>query len=63
MEQFTSIFLFYYYAELWRCARERERLEAEHTSEVSGVFERVSARDPGSAADRPDVRPRKELGR
>jgi hypothetical protein len=39
MELNPSIFLFYYYRELWRNARERERLASELAVEVSGVFE------------------------
>jgi hypothetical protein len=38
MESNSSIFLFYYYWQLWRNARERERLESELAVEVSGVF-------------------------
>jgi hypothetical protein len=41
MESNPSIFLFYYYLQLWRNARERERLQAElaaEVAEVSGVF-------------------------
>lgn len=40
MDSMTSVFLFYYFRELWHRARERERLEAELAGEVSGVFER-----------------------
>ena len=40
MESNSSIFLFYYYWQLWRNARERQRLESElaQVTEVSGVF-------------------------
>lgn len=38
MDSNSSIFLFYYYWQLWRNARERERLESELAAEISGVF-------------------------
>jgi hypothetical protein len=41
MDPNSSILLFYYYWQLWRNARERERLESElaaEVAEVSGVF-------------------------
>jgi hypothetical protein len=56
MELNPSIFLFYYYLQLWRNARERERREAElaaEAAEVSGVFA-LGATESGSAAE--DVR-------
>jgi len=40
MDSLASLFAFYYFLELWRHERERDRLEAELASEVSGVFER-----------------------
>jgi hypothetical protein len=42
MDPTSSLFLFCYFLELWRRARELDRLEAELTGEVSGVFERRS---------------------
>ena len=40
MDSIALVFLFYYFRELGRNARERARLEAELAPEVSGVFER-----------------------
>ena len=40
----ASLFVFYYYLELWRREGEREQLAAELASEHSGVFERPRLR-------------------
>jgi hypothetical protein len=48
----SALFLFYYYRELARNALTRERLEAEHRPDHSGVFARPQlepVRDPTAA--------------
>jgi len=53
MDSNASIFLFYYFWELWRHARERARLEAELAAEDSGVFVRAHVQpDAANCADR-----------
>ena len=51
-----DIFLFYYYRELAKNALERERLEAEHRTDHSGVFARPQP-DPVGEPTPVDVSP------
>jgi hypothetical protein len=65
MESISSIFLFYYYWQLWRNARERERLESElaaEVAEVSGVFA-LRPIESGSTPEKTSRRHLRRVGR
>jgi hypothetical protein len=70
MDSSDYMFLFYYYWELWRRARDRERLAAELATETSGVFKRPldpplapceANDDDAEPADQPETSKRRAL--